>query len=568
MKPISCASFCNKYPLGTSVDTFVDSLDKMFITNDLYVIQSSFKQRTYNHTLYGGEYPNNHEVAGPIQTHRYLPVYKLMSKQANEDNKLNGDYEKCLFAWDHNAMYSRKEDLIVLYAKELMAMNKIGHSRKHCEFLIDAIYYKVNTIQMHYRDGRLKSGFKGHLARRAKGFANNSYITNIMMRALQNSILNQAEVNSSHQDDLFLMSAEECAEEMQEYMSPMYPAIKCCPITKQIKLGNHLEMVSLSGIRVRIARGINLSEHGYTYDSASHTQLLEHQIMIDGNCYDSNTVEITKCHECNSKCVVEETRNGRCVDCLDMAYRVQNYTHKVEDTLGFSKENKRTDEPYLGIEIEYQVDKRKSGRLYTGDHLEGHALMKEDGSISNGFEIVSRPASYANHLLKYTSFLEGLPTWIHPHKSCGMHVHISRTAFTNMGAGKLTEFINREDNKKFITLIAGRSSTNYQRGDDSYDIKKPFHLLHDRGYAERYNYVNLGNKKTIELRMFASPSNTKEFKIRMQFVKAMIGYCQPAVLTGTLREQTSFASFVTWLESSKKEFKELYTHIKESSICA
>ena len=54
----------------------------------------------------------------------------------------------------------------------------------------------------------------------------------------------------------------------------------------------------------------------------------------------------------------------------------------------------------------------------------------------------------------------------------------------------------------------------------------------------------------------------------MQFVNAMIGYCKPAVLSGTLREQTHYKSFVSWLDKSKKEFKELHTHIKESSLCA
>ena len=43
--------------------------------------------------------------------------------------------------------------------------------------------------------------------------------------------------------------------------------------------------------------------------------------------------------------------------------------------------------------MEFQVDKpRKAGRLYVGNTMFGHALMKDDGSISNGFELVSRPA--------------------------------------------------------------------------------------------------------------------------------------------------------------------------------
>jgi hypothetical protein len=70
------------------------------------------------------------------------------------------------------------------------------------------------------------------------------------------------------------------------------------------------------------------------------------------------------------------------------------------------------------------------------------------------------------------------------------------------------------------------------------------------------------------MQIFASPKNTNEFKVRMQFVKAMISYCQPAALTGTLKEQTSFSSFITWLENTKKEFRELHTYVKESALCA
>ena len=572
MKPISASSFCNKYPLDTTdIDNgvnFVSKGKKRWITSDLYIIQSTHKYRTYNNRIYGGDYPNNIEQHGPIQTHKYMPVYKLMSKKCNFTMRTDDNKEQCLIAFDHGGICSYKESLIQEHATDLMAMKQVGHSRKRGEFLIDAIYYKSHPLVMNYRDGRLKSGFKNHLMRRAKGFAHNSFVTNEMLKALKANIHGVHEINLTTQDNMFTMSIADCVVEMQEYMSPMYPAITYCKFTDKIRLQNHLQSVSISGIRQYIDYGLDLGDAGLTYDDRSHTWLRENEIMIDGTCYDSTTVEITRCVECNSKCVVEETRGEKCVDCLDIDYRIQNYSHKVEETLGFDKHFKRKDEPYLGIEIEYQVEKRKAGRLYTGDHLAGHALMKDDGSISNGFEIVSRPASYANHLLKYESFLDGLPEWIHPHKSCGMHVHISRTGFTQLGAGKLTEFINRKDNKDFITLIAGRSTTSYQSGDTSYDIKKPWQISHDVGYAERYNYVNLNNSKTIELRMFASPKNLNEFKVRMQFVKAMISYCQPGALTGTLKEQTSFGSFVKWLEKSKKEFKELHKHIKESRICA
>ena len=568
MKPISASSFCNKYPLGTRGSGFVAIGKKRFITEDLYIIQSTHKTRNYSQPLI--TYNDNERVEqhGPLQSYIYKPVYKLLSKSCNFHIRTEEAKEQCLIAFDHSGIYSYKESLIQEYATDLMSMKQVGHSRKRGEFLIDAIYYKANPLVMNYRDGRLKSGFKNHLMRRAKGFAHNSFVTNEMLKALKANIHGVHEINLTTQDDMFTMSIADCVVEMQEYVSPMYPPITYCRFTDKIRLQNHLQSVSISGIRQYIDYGLDLGDAGLTYDDRSHTWLRENEIMIDGTCYDSTTVEITRCVECNSKCVVEETRGEKCVDCLDIDYRIQNYSHRVEETLGFDKHLKRKDEPYLGIEIEYQVEKRKAGRLYTGDHLAGHALMKDDGSISNGFEIVSRPASYTKHLINYESFLDGLPEWIHPHKSCGMHVHISRTGFTQLGAGKLTEFINRKDNKDFITLIAGRDRTNYQSGDSTYDLKKPYQISQDHGYAERYNYVNLNNRKTIELRMFASPKNLNEFKVRMQFVKAMISYCQPGVLTGTLREQTSFGSFVKWLDKSKKEFKELHKHIKESRICA
>ena len=69
---------------------------------------------------------------------------------------------------------------------------------------------------MHYRDGRLKSGFKNHLKRRAKGFANNSFATKIMLKTLQDSITSVA--NDSSQADLFIMSTKNLVEKMNDFL--------------------------------------------------------------------------------------------------------------------------------------------------------------------------------------------------------------------------------------------------------------------------------------------------------------------------------------------------------------
>jgi hypothetical protein len=567
MKPISHTTFFNTFPLASSL-SYVQPGDKKYVTDDLYVIQST-QQQTYHHSYYWDEtsYHHRKNFIGPIPQYKYIPCYKLMSVSQNVERKAADMNETCLASFSQTQWLKYRRSPMKMYAVDLMSYEEDANwGSRSCDWLCDALYYKAKPLEMYYLDGRLKSGFKNHLKRRGKGFANNSFATEVMLKALKNSITTIA--NDSNQADLFIMSTSNIVEEMNEFLENIYPRVNYCFSTNTITFQNHLDSSMISGTRTWHIKGLDLSALGYDMDSHSRNWLLENEIMIDGSVYNSTTVEITHCTECNTKTVVDATRDGLCVDCLGTTYRVHNYSHRVEESLGFDKRNKSITEPYLGIEIEYQVDKRKEGRLYVGDTLYNHSLMKEDGSIRNGFEIVSRPASYAQHMLRYTSFLDGLPEWMHPHQSCGMHVHISRTALSQMGAGKLVEFMNRDDNKKFIQLIAGRKATNYQRAMEDYDIKKPYKIDRGNDHADRYNYINLSNKKTIELRIFASPKNTNEFKVRMQFVKAMISYCQPAALTGTLKEQTSFSSFITWLENTKKEFRELHTYVKESALCA
>ena len=99
------------------------------------------------------------------------------------------------------------------------------------------------------------------------------------------------------------------------------------------------------------------------------------------------------------------------------------------------------------------------------------------------------------------------------------------------------------------------------------DIKSPYKSRENRGYIPRYNFVNLNNAKTIELRIFATPSNRQEFEIRMQFVKAIVEYCKPAQHTVSLKEQTHYQSFVNCVSTMTKDFKQLNNFIKESALC-
>ena len=550
MKPISHLLFAREYPISDP-SSIVTEGNKLWLSDDVYIKRGIHRQRTYVY---------NTDV-GPTKPYIEIPVFKLISQEYIDYRVSEGKSENALAVWSDSRIYTMRCDSINKYASFLVprsGSNKWWDNK--C--LFDALYYHFNDIQMTYNDGRLKSGFKNHFIRRIRGFAEYSHATQTMLdKAIAHFKPKQ---NQLFTDEQLIANLNEFLSN-DDYRTQLFQ----CPFSKEINTANQFNSSRVSGKALRYSYGIDLKDYGYTYCHDSHNFLLDDEIMIDGTCYNKDTVEITNCVECGARCVVQDTRDGLCVNCLEDSYHVQNYSMRVENALGFDKHTlKHKSDPYLGIEMEFQVDKRKQGRLYVGDNLAGHAMMKEDGSISDGFEIVSRPASYLSHLHHYDSFLTNLPEYIHPHKSCGMHVHISRTAFSTMGAGKFVEFMNRADNKSFIKLIAGRGTTNYQNGDPDYTIKKPFRMAKRGEYCNRYNFVNLNNSKTIELRIFATPANKKEFHIRMQFVKAMVDYCKPAIHAVPYKQQTHFESFVSWLNNTKEEFKDLQNLIKESTICA
>jgi hypothetical protein len=228
--------------------------------------------------------------------------------------------------------------------------------------------------------------------------------------------------------------------------------------------------------------------------------------------------------------------------------------------LKFKATRVRPNTVYLGCELEYETNNRNRAQLGVGKLMHGHALMKSDGSIRNGFEIVTCPATLDIHLQVFKSFFDNLPPDLKIEKNVGMHVHISRKPLSHLTLGKLTEFLNRQDNKQFIAHIAGRIDNNYARMDNGRNVTYPWRNKHG---GDRYNALNLNNQNTVEVRLFATPMNYKEFASRLQFVQALVDYCMPAQSNESLKKQTHYEAFMHWLSSRKRMFPELSYHLKE-----
>lgn len=258
---------------------------------------------------------------------------------------------------------------------------------------------------------------------------------------------------------------------------------------------------------------------------------------------------------------------------------------------------------WAGVELEVESHgdreaQAKAIRDLMGDFI----LIKNDGSLNNGFEIVTRPASLEVHRKMWTKFFEKRPTGISSWKkgTCGMHVHMTRRGITkdghtyrdlasyiamygdstlngeqkkalktplgdinphypalsNLTVAKMVMFVNAPRNYKLVTKIAGRTGERWAR---IYEKKGVREALSDR---DRYEAINLTGKETIEFRIFRGTLLPGGFFKNLEFCFALKDFCSSA--GNSFVECQNSEAFIKFVNSRKKEFPHLHAFITES----
>ena len=419
--------------------------------------------------------------------------------------------------------------------------------RANASTIIDALYYLVNPIQFYNKNGTLKKGFWGALRRRLRSNAlrPNNTTQQLLDKAVELSCLNDNLTTEAYLEvhDIPAWSY---------YRDVLTNEFYVDGTQKRVRLGTQGW--------VHIHKLTDPIEYGYRFNDRYDIWLTPEQFFHDGNVYNRAEVDIVECRTCGHESVSELTVDGVCHHCLDASYKIHNYSTRVEQMLKFKATRVRPNTVYLGCELEYETNNRNRAQIGVGKLMHGHALMKSDGSIRNGFEIVTCPATLDIHLEIFKKFYDSIPPDLKIEKNVGMHVHVSRKPLSQLTIGKLTEFLNRLDNKQFIAHIAGRIDNSYARMNSDRTITFP---RKNRQGGDRYNALNLNNQNTIEVRLFATPMNYKEFATRLQFVQALVDYCMPAQSNDSLKKQTHYEAFMHWLSSRRRMFPELSYHLKE-----
>lgn len=271
----------------------------------------------------------------------------------------------------------------------------------------------------------------------------------------------------------------------------------------------------------------------------------------------------SQCSSCNNWELKDNCIFGLCSNCAgDFPKDLSGYSTRAHELFEPITGKSKYSSTLLGVELEYEFSGNKLETLFLlHKHLKNHAILKRDGSLYNGVEICTRPASIDIHLstLKNAFEDEELMKRIKVESTCGMHVHIDRRKMSALTLGKLIQFMQNKDNKTLLQLIAERSDNRFSKLATGLTVTS-FH----RGLAseDRYQGINTQNQNTAEIRIFKTPNSFKQFLKNMEFVSAISDFVQPA--NSGVKDMTT-DSFLHFVKNNKFIYKELFTFLKEKN---
>ncbi len=264
----------------------------------------------------------------------------------------------------------------------------------------------------------------------------------------------------------------------------------------------------------------------------------------------------------------------RCMDRIEGHQIIENlhsYNYRPCFNFYLGKYEKTISEKKLFFGIELEVEKSSGDIKKETDNLPEFVFAKEDGSLYNGFEIVSHPATYqwlkenADKWLKILTISKrGFISF--KTDSCGIHIHLSKNYFGTWHLYRLLKFFY--ENPEFILKISQRNKSNLNQWatlDKVVDENKGRDLIYKaknkNGNHERHCAVNLQNPDTIEIRIFRGTLNPLSFWKNIEFLQALVNYTFE-----TPSRYVNVASFLDYVKNYSKEFNNLYRWLKNKGF--
>jgi len=177
----------------------------------------------------------------------------------------------------------------------------------------------------------------------------------------------------------------------------------------------------------------------------------------------------------------------------------------------------------LGVELETEGDRHLADDVVDMSDDERLFLLEEDGSIHNGFELVTHPCTLAYHhkefpWKKLTAYLIENRFKSHDTTTCGLHIHTNKNMLSETDQTKIGLFIGF--NSEIISKFGRRKYNNY-----CYEKKIKKGQMSDAKFsASRYEAVNFTNSSTVEFRFFKGTLKSETIIASLEFVHALCRY--------------------------------------------
>jgi hypothetical protein len=255
-----------------------------------------------------------------------------------------------------------------------------------------------------------------------------------------------------------------------------------------------------------------------------------------------------------------------CNRCLDLQGRQTVpgvYAYEYKPDAVFYGEAPR----FLGVELEidHGIEKKAAVSL-THTMLGEHVYCKKDGSLDNGFEIVTHPHTLEEHKnLCYKELFEGLKDMKFESQdagTCGLHIHVSKKA---LGETELEQDNNilkvlflQEMFWKQIKVFSRRNNAQIFKWAKRYGCTS-LEKAKKSNSKNRYYALNLSPENTIEFRIFRGSLSYSTFMATIQFVDYMVEYA--------VSHKVADIQSLTWETFIEKiPHKELIQYLAERSL--
>ena len=297
-------------------------------------------------------------------------------------------------------------------------------------------------------------------------------------------------------------------------------------------------------------------------------------ISLCAHCYEYN---YCRCEDCGRLMTNDEARYyddyPYCNTCYENLtnYAIHPYSYKPEPIFYGSGIL------FYGIELEIDdggdYEDNADDILQAANNHDFVLYAKHDGSIDDGFELVSEPASLEYHMntFNWRKVFEravSLGYKSHYTSTCGLHIHVNRSAFGETGStqeeviARIVHFV--EKNWLELVKFSRRTESNLNRWAARYatvsaQVQDTYKKAKDKRMG-RYVAVNLENEDTIEFRLFRGTLRYSTFMATLQLVDEI---CNAAIsLSDREFERMAWSDFVMQIKNKP----ELIEYLKSKRL--